>query len=71
MIWPLLLGLSLVWIGHAASEALAGDAPSILLRIGALAVGAAIFLAGYSPVLVSLYRGDRAQLKPPVDPAGA
>ena len=69
LIWPLLLGLSLVWLGHALSDALAGAEPSMMRRVGSLAAGAVLFLAAYSPVLVSLYRSHRSDLRPPPEPS--
>jgi O-antigen/teichoic acid export membrane protein len=65
LIWPLLLGLGLVWVGHAVSEGVIGaDASGPRLVAGPVA-GAALFLAAYSPVLWFLYRSYGSHLATP------
>jgi len=60
LLWPLLVGAALVWGARAASGALAGPEPTVLR----LALGAVLFSAAYSPVLIHLYRSHRHQLGP-------
>ncbi|HEY3175077.1 MAG TPA: oligosaccharide flippase family protein [Candidatus Polarisedimenticolia bacterium] len=62
--WPLALGLALAWAGHMCSAALERPGESDGILFARLMAGAAIFLAGYAPVLVSLYRRYGPSLRP-------
>jgi len=65
--WPLGVALALVWLSHAAASALVGDD-----AIPHLLAGAALYLAGYAPVLFVLFRryGYALRRSPaaPIDP---
>ena len=56
--WPPALAVGLVAVAQRASESLAAG-QHVLVQIG---VAALVFLAGYSPVVISLWRGYRHRL---------
>jgi O-antigen/teichoic acid export membrane protein len=60
LFWPGAFALALVWLANQAGALLVGEAHGILNRL----VSALIFLAGYSPVLFSLYRTYGDSLRP-------
>jgi len=71
-IWPLPLALALVWLARQCGMALTGGGTgsggTVNARlITAQAIGAAIFLAAYSPVLIRLYRTYGGHLDAPPD----
>jgi hypothetical protein len=60
LFWPGALALALVGLANELGARLAGEAHGILNRV----VSALIFLACYSPVLLSLYRTYGDSLRP-------
>lgn len=62
LVWPLPLGLALVWMAHFAGRAVQGPGGSLPRALAGPLVAALIFLLAYSPVLWSLYRSYGSRL---------